>query len=197
VGALLHQLPEKAVLHLANSNSVRLAQMFPFAADIQVCCNRGTSGIDGSLSTAVGFAAASKKQTFLLIGDLSFFYDMNGLWNRHIGTNLHILLNNNGGGEIFHLLPGLNQSEKLDGYIAAGHQTEAKAWAEQQGFLYLAVTNMKELNRQLPLFVSEMDRPVLMEVFSDIDQNTEVIRSYYHQQKNKSKAYGNKSMEND
>jgi len=186
VGLFINALPQDAALQLANSNSVRLAQLYGLSSSIQVFCNRGTNGIDGSLSTAMGYAAASKRQTFLLIGDLSFFYDMNGLWNKYKGNNLHIFLNNNSGGEIFHTLPGLNKSEALQDYISACHQTEAKAWAEQQGFTYLSANNQEDLEKYLPEFMNtKTEKPVLFEVFTSMEQNAEQIRTYYHQQKNK------------
>ncbi len=185
VGALMQALPEDISLHSGNSNSIRLAQLFDIPPSVRVFCNRGTNGIEGSLSTAVGYAAASGKPTFLVIGDLSFFYDMNGLWNNYRNPNLRILLNNTGGGEIFGMLPGLNQSEALHEYIAAAHTTEAKAWAEQQGFLYLSARNTEELHRHLPLLMEAGgSQPVLLEVFTSMERNAEQIRSYYHQQKN-------------
>lgn len=76
-----------AALHLANSSSVYLAQLFDLPAGVQLFCNRGTNGIEGSLSTAVGYAAVSEEPTFLLTGDLSFFYDMNSLWNQHLSPD--------------------------------------------------------------------------------------------------------------
>ena len=184
VGALMHSIPENASLQLANSHSVYLAQLFGLPASVHRFCNRGTNGIEGSLSTAVGYAAATQRLTILLTGDLSFFYDMNGLWNRHLTPNLRILLNNNGGGEIFHTLPGLNSSEALNDYIAAAHTTGAKAWAEQQGLRYLDARNTNELQQQLPLLMNpESDKPVLLEVFTSMEENRKQITSYYQQQK--------------
>lgn len=187
-GDLLNAIPDGSALHLGNSSSVRLAQLFPLGnRRIDIHCNRGTSGIEGSLSTAVGSAAAnaaSGKPTFLLIGDLSFFYDMNGLWNPQIGGNLRILLNNNGGGEIFHALPGLNQSPALDRYIAAAHKTEARAWAESRGFLYLSASNRQELDEGIAHLTSttaDESRPVLLEVFTSMQDNADTLRDYYHQ----------------
>ncbi|MDO5523925.1 MAG: thiamine pyrophosphate-binding protein, partial [Bacteroidia bacterium] len=181
-------LPENSALHLANSYSVYLAQLFTIPASVHVFCNRGTNGIEGSLSTAVGYAAVSGRLTFLLTGDLSFFYDMNGLWNKHITPNLRILVNNNGGGGIFHSLPGLNASEALNEYIAAAHATDARTWAEQQGFLCLTAHNAKELQQHLPLFVNHKSlRPVLLEVFTSMEVNREQTTSYYQQQKNNRK----------
>ena len=186
VGALMRSIPANATLQLANSHSVYLAQLFALPSSVHCFCNRGTNGIEGSLSTAVGYAAASERLTFLLTGDLSFFYDMNGLWNRHLSPNLRILLNNNGGGEIFHTLPGLNRSEALNDFIAAAHSSEAKAWAEQQGLRYLAARSAEELQQKMPLFMNpNSDKPVLLEVFTSAMENKEVIASYYQQQKNK------------
>ena len=181
-GSFLEQLPVGAALHLANSQAVYQTQLFTPPADVELFCNRGTNGIEGSLSTAVGYAAASGRLTFLLTGDLSFFYDMNALWNRHLSPNLRILLNNNGGGGIFHTLPGLNRSEALDDYVATAHHTEACRWAEQQGFRVMTARNGEELQQQLPLFMNrEGEQPVLLEVFTSIEENRQVIASYYEQ----------------
>ena len=101
IGSLIGSLPLQCALHLANSSVIRYAQLFPVSNSIEVCCNRGTNGIEGSLSTAIGYAVASEKLNFIVIGDLSFFYDMNAIWNRNIGNNIRVMLLNNGGGEIF------------------------------------------------------------------------------------------------
>lgn len=187
-GRFLQQLQGGSALHLANSQAVYLTQQFNLPAGVDLFCNRGTNGIEGSLSTAVGYAAASERLTFLLTGDMSFFYDMNGLWNRHLSPHLRILLNNNGGGGIFHTLPGLNRSEALDSFVAATHTTEARTWAEQRGFLCLTAHNAEELQQQLPLFMNHKgDRPVLLEVFTSMEENSKHIASYYQQLKNNRK----------
>ena len=111
----------------------------------EVCCNRGTNGIEGSLSTAVGYAAASDKLNFIAIGDLSFFYDMNALWNVNVRSNLRVLLLNNGGGEIFHTLPGLDMSGTSHKFIAAVNKTSAKGWAEERGFQKQGRAHVEEL----------------------------------------------------
>ena len=174
-------LPEKAALQLGNSSTVRNAQLFDLNPEIPVFCNRGTSGIDGSMSTAVGFAAIHPALTFLVIGDLSFFYDVNGLWNKHINKNLRILLVNNGGGEIFHLLPGLNKAESLDEHISYRHNTGAKEWAMAMGFLYLSAENETELKENIITFVSNTsDKPILLETKTSMEINAEVFKAYYH-----------------
>lgn len=174
-------LPEKAALQLGNSSTVRNAQLFELNPQIPVFCNRGTSGIDGSMSTAVGYAAIYPDLTFLVIGDLSFFYDVNALWNKHVSKNLRILLVNNGGGEIFHLLPGLNKAEALDDHIAYRHNTGAREWAEAMGMVYLSVENEAELKENIVTFVGDTsDRPILMETKTPMEVNAEVFKAYYH-----------------
>ena len=177
---------DNSTLHLANSQSVYLSQLFSIPNTVYRFCNRGTNGIEGSISTAVGYAAASDRLTLLLTGDLSFFYDMNGLWNRQLSSNLRILLNNNGGGGIFNTLPGLNQSNILSGYITVTHNTSAKGWAEQLGFTYLAAHNAEELEKQIQLLLNpKSDSPVILEAFTSIEQNSQEIKKYYQLQKNK------------
>ncbi len=185
VGALIKSLPEKSVLHLANSSVVRYAQVYAISPTIEVCCNRGTSGIEGSLSTAVGYAATSDKLNFAAIGDLSFFYDMNALWNVNVGSNLRILLLNNGGGEIFHTLPGLEMSEASHKFITAVHKTSAKGWAEERGFLYLRAENDGQLAETMQTFTcpETVERPILLEVFTDKDEDIRMLKNYYHQLK--------------
>lgn len=185
IGTLLQSLPEDSVLHLANSSAIRYAQLYTLPSSVEVCCNRGTSGIEGSLSTAVGYAAASEKLNFVVIGDLSFFYDMNALWNGHLQTNLRILLLNNGGGEIFQTLPGLEASGTSHHFITATHQTSAKGWAEERGFLYRSAANESEL-AQAVAFLSQrehLEQPVLVEVFTDKEVDTRILKEYYHQLK--------------
>ena len=185
VGALIKSLREKSVLHLANSSVVRYAQLYAISPTIEVCCNRGTSGIEGSLSTAVGYAATSDKLNFAAIGDLSFFYDMNALWNVNVGSNLRILLLNNGGGEIFHTLPGLEMSEASHKFITAVHKTSAKGWAEERGFLYLRAENDGQLAETMQTFTcpETVERPILLEVFTDKDEDIRMLKNYYHQLK--------------
>ena len=185
IGALIKALPEQCALHLANSSVIRYAQLFTVASSVEVCCNRGTSGIEGSLSTAVGYAAASDKLNFVVIGDLSFFYDMNALWNSNFGCNLRILLLNNGGGEIFQALPGLKMEDKTHRFVTATHKTSAKGWAEERGFSYLPVHNDGELTDAMAVFTQSAphNQPMLMEVFTDAAEDVRLLKEYYHQLK--------------
>ena len=187
IGKLIRALPEPCALHLANSSTVRYAQLFTVPPQVEICCNRGVNGIEGSLSTAIGYAAASSKLNFIIIGDLSFFYDMNALWNVNVRPNLRILLLNNGGGEIFHTLRGLDMSGTSHKFIAAVHKTSAKGWAEERGFLYLQAENEAELAETMQIFTQpeEKERPLLLEVFTNKNKDARMLKNYYHQLKQK------------
>ena len=163
--AVLQQ--ECASLHLANSTTVRMASRFIEGGEYPVHCNRGTNGIEGTLSTAAGHSLASPGRTFVMLGDLSFFYDSNALCNPELSGNLRILLINNGGGAIFHQLPGLRASAALPKYIAAGHTFRAQGLADTYGLHYMAVAPGESLEAAIRFLTQdEATRPVLVEVFT-------------------------------
>lgn len=179
----IKNIPQKSLLHLANSNSVRLANFFKVHDSVNVYGNRGVHGIDGSMSAFIGQASASEELCFLLIGDLSFFYDMNALWNQYIGKNIRIMVCNNSGGAIFHTYPNLGNVPSLDEHIAAEHHTSVKEWVEARGFAYMKATNKEEITKQMSSFVSaDSKKPILMEVFTDKEEDSKgqyyVIREY-------------------
>lgn len=186
-GDLIKALPAPCSLHLANSSTVRYAQLFTLAKGVEVCCNRGVNGIEGSLSSAIGYASASTQTNFILIGDLSFFIDMNALWMSHLRNNVRILLFNNEGGEIFHTLPGMDKTDKSRPFITAEHQTSAKGWAEERGFQYIKVRDDEEWQDALKVFASpeEQERPMILEVMTDKSEDTRLLREYYKSVKNK------------
>lgn len=182
IGKLIRSLPAESALHLGNSSTVRYAQLYTVPETVEVCCNRGTSGIEGSLSTAIGYAAASTKINFVVLGDLSFFYDMNALWNATIRRNVRILLLNNGGGEIFQALPGLKMEERTHRFVTAAHTTSARGWATERGFLYSEAHSEEELAQALAAFTQpeETDCPLLLEVFTDKAEDVRLLKEYYH-----------------
>lgn len=185
IGALIRSLPAPCALHLGNSSTVRYAQLFNLPDEVEVCCNRGTNGIEGSLSTAIGYSVCSDKLNFVVIGDLSFFYDMNALWNGNYGCNLRILLLNNSGGEIFQALPGLSMPDNTRRFVTASHKTSAKGWAEERGFGYFGVHNSHELAEAMAAFTKNepVEHPLLMEVFTDKSEDVKLLKEYYHQLK--------------
>lgn len=181
IGKFLNNIPDDCILHLSNSNSVRIAQLYSISPSIEVHCNRGTDGIDGCMSTMVGYASGTDKPVFLMIGDLTFFYDMNALWNRQLGKNVRIILSNNDGGAIMHMpkRPELATS-LLPNYISAQHHTSAKAWVEDRGFTYLSAHNEKEVEEGVRKLTDlSVEGPVILEVFTDMLEDTKIFKGYY------------------
>lgn len=181
IGMLIENMPQNTVIHLSNSSSVRYAQLFNIDKSIEVLSNRGMNGIEGSLSTALGYSVISKKINFIVIGDLSFFYDMNALWNTNYGSNIRILLLNNSSGEIFKALPRLKMSEKGCKYITASHKTSAKAWAEDRGFKYMSAIDEASLKEGI-LFITSSQittKPLILEVFTDSDMDVMLLKDYF------------------
>lgn len=179
VKMFVENVPSGCIVHLANSSTVRYANMFRFNENIKVYCNRGTNGIDGSFSAFMGNAVASNEPTFLLIGDLSFFYDMNACWNRYCGKNIRIMLNNNSGAELFHYDHGA-KIERINEYIAAEHNALAKGWIESRGFKYLCAHNAEELDAACAeFFRSDSDCPIFLEVFTDKKADSDIVHKYF------------------
>ncbi len=186
IGALIKRLPQDCALHLANSSTVRYAQLYSFPNSVEVCCNRGVNGIEGSLSSALGYASGFDKLNFIVIGDLSFFYAMNALWGNNTQSNVRVLLLNNGGGEIFHTLTGLEMSGTSHKYITGVHHASAQGWVESMGFRYLKV----EAEEQLEVCMDELvktegiEMPIVVEVFTNKNKDARILKEYYKQVKN-------------
>ena len=164
-------------VHYANSSAIRLANIY---AQHPVFCNRGVNGIEGSLSTAAGFSCVTDDMVLCVIGDLSFFYDQNALWNQNLRGNLRILLLNNGKGGIFNMLNGLEQSPARDKFVAAEHTTSAEGICQQNHVVYLKASNMEDMQKGIVTLLSkESDTPVLLEVFTDASEDERVFRNFY------------------
>ena len=160
-------IPKGSILNLGNSMTIRISHYFDLDSSIEVFCNRGVNGIDGCVSTFIGQSAVTDKKSFLVVGDLTFFYDMNGLWNRYLGKNIRILLNNNGGAALFNYVYKDNDYPSLDKNVAAAHNATAKGWAQSLGMEYITAGNKEEFDVGLQKFVSDSDKPIMFEVFTD------------------------------
>lgn len=176
---LLKAIPRHSQFQVGNSSAIRYTQLFDLDTTIQVFCNRGTSGIDGSTSTAIGAALASPLQTTYITGDLSFLYDSNALWNNYTPNNFRIIVINNGGGGIFRILPGHKNTSNFDTFFETKHNLTAKHLCQMFGFEYATATNEKELSVHLDNFYTVGKQPKLLEVFTPGDKNDEILLNYF------------------
>jgi len=178
VTQLLKLVPSGTVLQLANSTSVRWTQLFPTRSDISYFCNRGTSGIDGSLSTAAGFAYSSKQPTLFLTGDLSFIYDSNGMWNNYLEGNFKIIVMNNNGGNIFKFIGDSQLMSNCEKYFTTPHHVNIKSLVEAYGLDYFGCNQIESLDDNLITLFNNKKAAVL-EIFTDEALNTENYKGYF------------------
>lgn len=178
--AIVNIMPKNMQLQLSNSSTIRYAQFFNFDRHIDVFCNRGTSGIDGSTSTAIGAAVVSKKETLCVTGDLSFLYDSNALWNNYIPSNFKIIVINNGGGGIFRILPGEKNTNNFDTFFETKHQFTALHLCEMYNLEYTMIHRESELNQNLKSFFSSSNTPKLLEIFTPSEINDQILLEYFN-----------------
>ncbi|MFT5860508.1 MAG: 2-succinyl-5-enolpyruvyl-6-hydroxy-3-cyclohexene-1-carboxylate synthase [Flavobacteriaceae bacterium] len=177
---LLDYLPENCHLHMANSSVIRYCQLFDPVPSINYFSNRGTSGIDGSSSTAAGVAIVSPESCNVLItGDVSFFYDSNALWNNHLPSNLRIFMINNEGGGIFRIIDGPRKSDQLEKYFEAHHTNKAEFICKAHDVGYVKADSVLEIEAQLESFFEESDRPKLMEIFTPREVNDSILKLFF------------------
>ncbi len=155
----LPSIPDNSLLHLGVGLSFIDCRRFSIRNTVEIFCNMGTNGIDGCTSTFMGQCAVNTGRIcFLIVGDLSFFYDMNSIWNKSLNSNIRILLVNNNGS-------GLLRGHRLKG-ISSVHNTSAKGWVESTGFTYISANTSDEFDQKLEYFVSErVDNALFFEVF--------------------------------
>ena len=181
IAETVRNVPEGSILHTGILHSTRIMECRAAPKGVRVHSNIGTHGIDGSLSTFLGEAAARPDvPAYLVFGDLSFFYDMNAVRIRHVGPNVHVLLVNNGGGAEFHFTMGEERIPNLSQSISAGHSATARAWVESQGFGYFEAKDRASFDATLPEFLrTDHGRPVLMEVFTEKQSDGLAVRALF------------------
>ncbi len=176
---VLESLPKNSQLQISNSSAIRYAQLFDIDRSISVFSNRGTSGIDGSTSTAIGAAFASEKQTVLITGDISFLYDSNALWNKYIPKNFKIIIVNNGGGGIFRILPGHQETPVFNEFFETSHNLTAEHLAEMYGFSYFSASDKENLEEEIPKFYQNNHKPAILEIFTPTLINDQILLDYF------------------
>jgi 2-succinyl-5-enolpyruvyl-6-hydroxy-3-cyclohexene-1-carboxylate synthase len=176
---IMRRLPKHSHLQISNSAAIRYAQLFDIDPTIAVFCNRGTSGIDGSTSTAIGAAVASGVPTTFITGDIGFLYDSNALWNQYIPKNFKIILINNGGGGIFRILPGHEETPIFNKYFETSHCLTAEHLAKMYGFDYSIASSTESLVDGLEKLYDKNEKPAILEVFTPTKQNEKILLQYF------------------
>jgi 2-succinyl-5-enolpyruvyl-6-hydroxy-3-cyclohexene-1-carboxylate synthase len=176
---IIPSLPENSMLHLSNSSAIRYAQLIAINPSIQVFCNRGTSGIDGSTSTAIGAAVANERPTVLIAGDIGFLYDSNALWNEYTPKNFKIILINNGGGGIFRILPGHEETPVFNKFFETSHCLTAEQLSKMYGFEYSIASDEASLETSLKTLYAQNEKPSILEIFTPTLENNKILLQYF------------------
>lgn len=180
---ILDAVPDNSDLHIGNSSVIRYTQLFDPIHSVSYFCNRGTSGIDGSTSTALGNAVVGgvEKVHTLITGDISFFYDSNAFWNHYLPTNFRIFLINNGGGGIFDIIPGPRSTPNAEDYFVTKHSFSAKSICEAFSVNYFSAKSMEEMDQQLDEFYDVLpnNRPAVMEIFTNSEESSKILADYF------------------
>ena len=182
---LAKTIPADSHLQIANSSPIRYAQLFAFKSGVEVYGNRGTAGIDGSMATAMGAAQINNKPLVFITGDLSFFYDVNGLWHNYIPKQARIIIINNQGGGIFRILPGEKDSPKYDTYFETIHNRSARHIAKGFGLGYKRVCTLWGTKRALRRFFHASDKAKILEICTPRKTNDSVLLEYFKYMANK------------
>lgn len=176
---VIPSLPKNSQLQISNSSAIRYAQLIAIDPSIEVYCNRGTSGIDGSTSTAIGAAAANGKQTVFITGDIGFLYDSNALWNNYIPKNFKIILINNGGGGIFRILPGHEETPVFNTFFETSHCLTAEHLAAMYGFEYTIASDELSLEKGLAILYGQNKKPGILEIFTPTLENDSILLQFF------------------
>ena len=178
--AIFNTMPTDADLHLGNSSPVRYGQLFRHHPETLHLSNRGTSGIDGSLSTAVGYAFASERLSTVVLGELAFMYDSNALWNNYVPENLRIIVINNGGGNIFRIIAGPACTDHLEKFYETKHEKSVEGIVKAFGLHYDSVKSDDELEQALENFFSrDFSGAAVLEIFTDRKKSPAELKKYF------------------
>ena len=172
-------LPKNSQLQVSNSSAIRYIQLFDLDTTIAVFCNRGTSGIDGSTSTAIGASVVNNKATIFITGDISFLYDSNALWNNYIPSTFKIILLNNGGGGIFRILPGHQETETFTTYFETSHHLNASHLAKMYDLDYYSASDENSLTTSFTSFLNSNEKPTILEIFTPEKSNDSILLDFF------------------
>ena len=178
IHTLLSAAPTGSVIHLGNSSTIRYSQMLPHRDDLSYYSNRGTSGIDGCVSVAVGAAMVSDRMHLLLVGDLSFVYDSNALWNRKFPSNLKIVVLNDKGGGIFRLLKGPSEMDFFEEFSVTHHPVSPALLAQSFGREATQAGNREELLGTTSTFFNPGSTLSVLDVDTSEQDNSRIFKEF-------------------
>jgi 2-succinyl-5-enolpyruvyl-6-hydroxy-3-cyclohexene-1-carboxylate synthase len=178
---IMRMIPAGAAVHLGNSATIRYSQLVPFRPDLRYYSNRGTSGIDGCLSTAAGASMVSEDLHILVLGDLSFVYDSNSLWNRNFPENLKVIVLNDGGGGIFRLLNGPDRMDFFEEYQVTAHPVSIELLAQAFGREMKRVESGEDLKEHLLSLFEAGNRTSVLEVDTSRSENSRIFKDFLDQ----------------
>lgn len=184
-------IPKDSLLHLAILNSTRIMQFFKLEKNVKTYSNVGALGIDGCFSTFVGQSVSTDKLAYLLIGDLSFFYDMNAASLKNLGPNVRVILINNCGGSEFHFFIGKEKISTINDNICAKHHNVAAGWIISLGYDYYSASSKEELDDVIEKFGKKSDKPMFLEVITEMEDDANITRNFYKsniEERNSTKA---------
>jgi 2-succinyl-5-enolpyruvyl-6-hydroxy-3-cyclohexene-1-carboxylate synthase len=175
---IFSKVPSGTVMHLGNSTTIRYSQIIQVRKDLLYYANRGISGIDGCVSSAVGAAMVSEKMHLLLVGDLSFVYDSNALWNKNFPDNLKIVVLNDGGGGIFRLLDGPDRMEFFEEYSVTHHPVSLELLSQAFGRAVQRAGGPEELEEKLDLLFASGTNLSVLEVDTSDSENSRIFKNF-------------------
>lgn len=175
---ILGVLDSKTIIHSSNSSVIRYLQLFSHS-NFHFFCNRGTSGIDGSTSTAIGYASQTTNPVCLITGDISFFYDSNGFWNQYIPKNFKVILINNSGGDIFRIIPGAKDSAAREQYFSTAHDLRAEGIASTFKLDYYFCDNQEDFDIELNRF-NQNENPSLLEIIIPKEVGPRSLKNFFN-----------------
>ncbi len=176
---LSQNLPKKSTLQIANSSAIRYSQLFDFNNFQGIHCNRGTSGIEGSLATALGASLNANHPTIFITGDIGFFYESNSLWNDYIPSNFKIVLVNNQGGEIFNFIQGPDKIPQKNEFLTTQHHRNAAGIASEFDLEYHYSNSMESLESSFQNFIN-LEKVSILEIDTSGIPNSDYLREFLH-----------------
>jgi 2-succinyl-5-enolpyruvyl-6-hydroxy-3-cyclohexene-1-carboxylate synthase len=176
---LSKNFPKNANIQFGNSTPVRYANLVELNAKLLINANRGVSGIDGQVSTALGASNINNKLTVCITGDLAMMYDSNAFWNNYLHPNFKVILINNNGGNIFRIIPGPNKLDELETYFETKNTYEAKHLANLHGLKYFQVKKEADLEATLDAFYAENEQAALLEINTNGTLSADILKNYF------------------